>query len=816
MSGLLQDIRYALRQLRKNPGFTAIAVLMLALAIGANTAIFSLVNAALFKLVGVDHPNQLVSVFFGDDRGHGLSNHSYADYLDYRNQSGDVLSGLAAYTTVPANLVINQATERVNVGLVSDNYFSVLGVKQLAGCACLHEQTNNHGDFSAVISESLWRRKFDGSRDLIGRTVWLNGANYSVIGVVPEQSARMAQIVKIDVFIPASMEAVLGGDKDFLSNRQNKEFMVVGRLRPGVSREQAQAKFSIIAAELQKQFPEAWTEDKHAHNLSLVPYTHVPFELRGLVVGFAGLLMAGVTGVLLIACNNLANFLLARGLTKKKEFAVRLSLGANRWRLIRQLLMESLTIAFLGGVLGFLFAIWAEGFLAKFAPNIGVPLAIDLTIDGRVLAYSIVLTLVTAITFGLLPSLKASELAPSEGLKETGQQMPSKRGTRMRNLLMVGQISASLVLLMCAGAFLSGVFKLRSVDLGFDPHNLSLLTVNPSTHGYSAEQSEQVIKQAVERLRALPGVLAVSVAGRVPIGLSSIREQILPFGATYSAKPIFIGSNSIGTDYFETMRTALLRGRAIDSRDREGTQSVAVVNEVLATSLWPGQEPIGKHIQTSDGKIFEVVGVAKVGKYDSLGEAPLPFVYFSLDQRHGYRSELTFHIRTRIAPGALLNLFQRELLRIDSALASYDVETMNAHLADSLLLVRMGTTLLGIFGALGLSLATIGLYGLMAYLVRQRTSEMGIRLALGASPGDVVKLMVKQGMNVTFVGIAIGLIFGATIAFVIANQLYGASPMDIAVLATVVSVQLAVALLACWVPARRAAKVDPMVVLRYE
>ncbi len=817
---LWQDLRFAARILRKSPGFTTVAVLTLALGIGANTAIFSLVNTVFFKPVPAENSNELVTIFFGDLEGHGLSNHSYADYLDYRKESGDVLSGLAAYTTLPANLVVGQATERINVGLVSDNYFSVLGVRPIVGRPFLPEDTSKtREDFTAVISESLWRRGFGGSHDLAGKTVWLNNSNYNVMGVVPEQTARMTNIAKIDVFVPAAMKGVLNGDTNFLAKRENKEFMVVGRLHARVAVEQAQAKFNVIADKLQKLYPDAWTENRHARPLSVVPYSSVPFELRSLVVGFVGLLMGGVGAVLLIACNNLANFLLARAMARKREIAVRLALGASRQRLVQQLLTENLVVALLGGTLGFVLAIWAKGLLARFTPNIGVPLVIDLSVDYRVFGFSIIITVLTAIAFGLAPALQATKSDANEGLKEADQtQTVGQRRARLRYWLMVGQVAVSLTLLMCASIFLSSVFKLRSIDLGFNPSDLALLSVNPNMQGYLPERTREFIRQAIERLRAVPGVQAVAVASRVPMGLSSVRDQILPYARVgpQVQTPILVGSNRVDPSYFEAMRIPLLRGRTFEPQDRDGMPPVAIVNEALARRLWPNHEPVGQLIQKSDGRAFEVIGVAKTGKYDSVSEESLPFVYFPLDQTDGYSSELTFHIRTGIPPEPLLDTFRRQVVALYPTLTVFDVQTMEEHLADSLLLVRVGAVLLSIFGGLALALASLGLYGQMGYLVRQRTREIGIRIALGANPSNVLKLILKQGISLTLSGAAIGSLFGFSISILIASQLYGVAPTDIVTLLAVTSTQFGIALFACWLPARRAMRFDPIVALRYE
>jgi predicted permease len=821
LESFVADVRFGLRMLRKNPGFTAVAILTLAFGIGASTAIFSLANSALLKPpVATDNPNQLVSVFFGGADGHGVSNHSYADYLDYRRDSDDVLSGLAAYTTLPANLVVRQVTERVNVGLVSENYFSLLGVQPIAGRAFQpDENARQDEDFTAVISESLWRRAFGGSRDVAGKTIWLNNSSYNVIGVAPEQTSRLMNIVKIDVFVPAPMEGALKGEADFLSKRQNKEFMVVGRLRMGVSLGQAQAKFNIIADQLQKLYPEAWTVNRHAHALTLVPYSSVPFELRGFAVGSAGLLMGAVGIVLLIACNNLANFLLARGMTRKKEIVIRLALGATRTRLAQQLLTEALLVALLGGAVGLLFASWAMELLTRFTPNIGVPLTIYVSLDYRVLAFGIFVTLLTAFAFGLPPALQATKNDANDSLKEADQtQTVSHRHARPRKWLMVAQVAVSLVLLMCASIFLSALFKLRSIDLGFNPRGLALLSVDPKMQGYSSQRSREFIQQASERLKAVPGVEAVTVAERVPIGLSSVRDQILPdpVSRSHELNPIFVGWNNVDATYFQTMQIPILRGRSFGVEDHDGTAPVAIVNEVLAKMLWQNQDPLEQFIRKPDGRTFEVVGVAKTAKYESVGEQSMPFVYFSLDQSSEYNSELTFHIRTGISPESFLDTFRRQLVALDPALTVFDVQTMNEHLANSMILVRMGALLLGIFGGLALALSSLGLYGLMNYLVTQRTRELGIRVALGADSRTILKLVLKQGVSVTLSGAIIGSVFGFGFSILIASQLYGVASIDVVTLIGVVSTQFGIALLACWLPAWRATRVDPMVALRHE
>jgi putative ABC transport system permease protein len=811
--GIVQDVRYAVRMLMKSRGFTAIAVLMLALGIGVNTAIFSLVDAALFKPLYAANPGQLVSIFWGDTEGNGLSNHSYAYYLDYRRESASVVSGLAAFTTMPGTLLLGQTTERINIGLVSDNYFSVLGVSTVAGRGFLPEENQAAGaSFVAVIGESLWRKQYGSSADLRGKTVLLNNSRYSVVGVVPERACRMAGVVKIDVFVSAVMEGVIGGDKDFFSKRDNKEFMVIGRLRNGVTVSRAQAQFAVIAAELREQYPASWSEDGRPHPLSVVPATTVPFELRGMVTGFAGLLLAAAIVVLLVMCANLGGVLLARLLPRRKEIAVRVALGANRRRLVQQVLSENLLLALLGGTAGFLIAVWEKKLLTAFAPNIGVPLIIDLNVDYRVLGFSTLLTLLTALALGLAPALQATRVDVQSGLKGGEQAQTGAVGrSRLRNALIIGQVALSLVLLMCAGIFFGSFGKLNSVDLGFDPNNLALLSADLGADENSGGQAREFISQSITRLRSVPGAESVAVAAEVPMGLSRVSEQVVP--DAQPQPPTWISSNMVGPHYFQVMRIPLLRGRPFTEQDTDHG-SVTIVNDTLSKLFWPHEEALGKQIREPSGKTYEVVGVVKTGKYHSLDENPLPYAYFPLNPRSARVS--TFLVRTRIPAERTLGLLRDKVSAVNPAIPVFDVETMNEHLADSILPVRMGLIVLGSFGCLALALASIGLYGLLSYMVRQRTREIGIRMALGASPRQVLKTVMGHGVRLTILGVAIGSVIGFAISIMIGSQLYGISSVDIAALAGVVLLQIGVALVACYVPARRSMRVDPMIALRYE
>jgi len=815
---LVQDVRYGARQLRRNPGFTVVAVLTLSLGIGANTAMFTLANFALFGGSPAERRDELVSVFFGDPQGRGVSNHSYADYADYRRETAGVVSGIAAFTPVPANLLAGQGTERVSVGLVSDNYFSVFGFRPLAGRAFSPDDNRTPGAHPvAVISEGLWRRQFAGDPDLNGKSIALNQASYRVIGVMPESAARMVAVVKVDVFVPAMMQGVLGQGRDTLSERGNKEFMVIGRLRPGVTLAQAQSRFDVLAAQLAKEYPQVWTDQGRSRPLTLVSQSgsQLPFELRGYVVGFLALLLGVVAAVLLIACANIANFLLARATARRREMAVRLALGATRRRILHQLLTESLLLSLAGGAAGWVVAGGIARLLQVFVPNLGVPLVFDPGMDLRVLAFTLIVTCATAVAFGLAPALRASRPEVATGLKE-GEATSAFGGGRfsLRNLLIVAQVSTCLALLLCAGIFLRSLGKLSSIDLGFNSSQVALLSVDPGLQGYSPERARAFQEQALERLERLPGVVSADVARRTPVGMSKVGEQFIPEGKELNPKEAYFGFNLVGSRYFETMQIPLLRGRGFSPQDREGTPRVAVINQAMAERFWPGEDPIGRQLLQNNETPLEIVGVCQTAKYHRLTERPAPFVYLPI--RQNPPSALTFHIRTYSSPAAALHPARQELLSLDPALAVFDVKTLDEHLAASMLPVRIGAVLLGAFGVLALGLALLGLYGVMSYVVTRRTREIGIRLALGATRGAVLRLIVAQGVRLAFAGVCLGLLLGSGLVAAIASQLYGVSRADWATLAGIPLALMGVALLACLLPARRASRVEPVVALRAE
>jgi len=817
---LWQDVRHGLRLLRNYPSFALVAVVTLALGIGANTALFSVVNTALFRPAYAANPAELVSIFNGDRDRHGTSNHAYPDYVDLRDGSTDLLSGLAAFTTRPVNLIAGQSVERINVGLVTANYFRALGVKPLIGRDFLPEENVTPGAHPvALVSEGLWRRQLGALTELGNQQVWLNNKPYAVVGIVPDAVSRMVIVVKVDVFVPVMMQGAVRGGRDYLSERASADFMLVGRLRPGVTLARAQSGIDRLVGRLGQQNPDAWTKQGRPRPVTVISESQSRglFELRGWVVGFASVLMIGVGAVLLIACANLANVQLARGLSRRQELAVRVSLGASRARLVRQLLTETLVIALIGGLGGLLLALWAKGVFRVFEPRIGVPLVIDLSLDYRVFAFSAAATILATLVFGLAPALQVTSPQLVSSLQE-GQRtvVGSRRISRLRSLLLLGQVAVSVILLVCGGSFLRVLTKLTSIDLGFGPDRIALLSVDLSMQDYPPERGRAFVDEALTRLRHVPGVTAVDLAGRVPLGFSRVRMALSPEGYVFPPEQIpGFGFNRIGPSYFQVMGIAILAGRPFTAQDRDGAPRVAIVNETAARRYWPSQAAVGKRLYEQHGSPLEIIGVVSTSKYESLTEEAVPFVYLPLAQN--YTSALTVHARTAAAPQVSLDPLRRTLMAIDADLPVFDVKTMNEQIAVGVSPLRLGAGLAGLFGVLALGLACIGLYGTLSYFVSQRTAEIGIRLALGAQRRQLLALVIRQGMGPLFWGTMLGLLPCVILGFVLALEIYPTYEVvlaDVAFLVGIVIAQGSVAWLACWIPARRAVRLAPAVALR--
>ena len=826
MGSLLQDLRYGVRMLSRNPSFTFVAVLTVALGIGANTAIFSVVNALLLRpLAGVRDPERVVMIYTSDFSSSRYSTSSYPDYVDLRDQN-ESFSDVAAFADNQAfHLSTGGEAERIIGAAVTGNYFATLRVTMELGRALLPEDDSTA---SAVISYDLWRSRFGSAREVIGRTVQLNGRAFSIVGVAGEGFKGTGLRSALSIWTPLTFYVQIGagaGGSNPLARRGSRGYFIVGRLNSEITVEQGQANVTAIAAQLAQAYPQSnmgtLTQPERPRPMTVVPLDQamVGPDVRDATRRFGVILMAVVGFVLLIACANVANLLLSRARGRRKEIAVRLALGATRARIVRQMLTESTLISMLGGAFGLLLALWLADELVSldaFAPFVSLSPSLDL----RVLGFTLVVSLLTGALFGLAPALQASKPDLAPVLKNADPGGRSSRRFGLRNALIVFQIAASLVLLIGAGLFLRSLQKAYATDLGFDTGEALLASVDMAKQGYNEAQGRNFYQQFVDSVEAMPGVRGVTLAQYIPVNAGGSRTGVYIEG--YTAQPdedLELNLNVVGANYFQALGIPLLAGRAFAESDTASSAKVVMINETFARRFWPGesvQEAVGKRFSTSGarGPFYEVIGVAKTGKYRSLREAPLPFMYAPLSQE--YRSRVTLFVRTAGDTARLAPALRAELQKLDRTMPLFDVKTLDEHLGRALGQERTSAWLIGSFGVLAAVLAAVGIYGVMSYAVAQRTREVGIRMALGARPGDVLRLVVGQGMMLTSIGLVIGLASAFVLTRVVSSLLYGVSATDPLTFVAVVIALAGVALGACFIPARRAAKVDPMVALRYQ
>ena len=816
---MLQDLRYAFRTLIKNPGFTAVAVITLGLGIGANTAIFSLINALLLRPPAhVRQPERLIALYTSDFSGPRFGTSSFPDFVDFRSQADDVLADAAAQTARVMSLSTGSENTRALGQIVTGNYFQMLGTTPLLGRGFLPDEDVTPGAKAVVfISHDLWQRAYAGDPGVVGRTLRLNGTAFSIVGVAPRGFSGMLRGVATDVWVPMMMNQVVGGGAETFTNRGDRGLFIIARLKPGATAELARSRFAVIARQLHEAYPESWTDmSENGRMITAVPEseTRILPQVRTPALAGMGLLMIVVGLVLLICCANVANLLLARASARHREIAIRVALGASRRRLLRQLLTESALLAGVGAALGMLIATWTTDLVLAFKPPLPVTIQLDLSPDARVLAFVVIIAIVTGVIFGLIPALRASRPDLIPALKaETVKAGLGGRRFGLRNVLVVTQVTVSFVLLIVAGLFLRSLRNATSMDTGFDSDNLALASADLSLHSYSEARGRAFYSDLEERVRALPGVRSTSLARSVPIGLSYDRRGIqIPGRDRKPGEDMEFGWNAVGPDYFLMMQIGIARGRSFNERDRPGSSAVAIVNETFANRFWPGEIALGKTF--SNGEVsMEIVGVARDSKYASLAEESRAFFYVPYEQQ--YDPGMTLHVRTSNDPGQMLAAIRREASALDSALP-LQIITMDGHLAVSLLPQRVGATLLGIFGLLGLGLAAVGLYGVMAYAVSRRTREIGIRMALGANAIDVRRMVVRQGMVLAATGIGIGIALALGVTRLTSAFLYGISASDPITYASIATLLIIVAFVASYIPASRATRVDPMSALRYE
>jgi predicted permease len=814
MENLFHDLRFGFRRLIKTPGFAIIAILSLALGIGANTAIFSLVNIILFRPMPYANPQEVVSVSAVGKEG-AMAAFSYPNYIDFRDRN-EVLSGMLVSRFTYMSLSRNGNNEKIWGNLVSGNYFDVLGVKPALGRTFLPEEDKTRLSHPVVvISHALWQTRFGGDPSVVDSDVLINGRKFKIIGVAPAGFKGTEVIYTPEIYAPFAMQKWIEPESDYLDRRDAGNMFAAGRLKPGVSRAQAVASLNILAAQLARDFP----ADNEGLKIEILPTGFVLPQIRNSMLGISAALMGLVALVLLIACANLANLLLARAAERGKEIAVRLSIGASRGRIIRQLLTESVMLAVAGGLVGMALAQWIIDLIMALKPPVDIPIALELYVDWRVLVFSMIVSVITGVLFGLVPALQATRPDLIPALKDAASQSGVRRSL-LRNGLVVTQISVSLILLIAAGLTLRALQQLRGLNPGFNPENALMMNFDLSLQGYQTEAGAQFRKRLLNRVESLPGVQSASITDFMPLSLSYNSGQVLIEGRPQERgvnTPTAMQSD-VGLKYFETIGTPLVAGRDLNEQDQEGKTRSVVVNETFARKFFPGANPIenalGKQFRTSpERQPWQIVGVAKDGKYWTIGEPPQPFVWFPIGDQLAYNYLL---VRTSAKPETVIGAVRGEFRNLDPNLPVTDVKTLTEHMKLSLFPARAFAALLSAFGLLALALAAIGIFGVMSYAVSQRTREIGVRMALGAGAMDVFKLVVGRGLMLTAIGVAIGLALALVGMRLISNLLYNVSAIDPLAFAGVTLLLVAVAFLACYFPARRAMKTDPMVALRYE
>lgn len=807
---LIQDVRYGFRRLIKSPGVTIIALLSLALGIGANTAIFSLVNTALLRPLPVENPDELVSLSNTSDN-RIFPTFSYPNYKDLRDRN-DVFAGLFAYRFAPLSVSRDGVNERLWGYIVSGNYFEVLGVEAFMGRMLSTEDDKLNGAHPVtVLSYECWRR-FGSDPGVVGKSLIVNGRSFTIIGVAPKGFFGTEIVAAPEFWFPMAMQAEIEVGDNWLDMRGVENIFVQGRLKPGVSVAQAQAALTSIALQLETEHPN-FNEGK---KVSLGPVGYMSGSMRGAVLGFTGILMGVVTFVLLLACTNLVNLLLAQAVERRKEIAVRLALGASRGRLVRQLMTESMLLAIMSGALGLLLAYWLVGLAVRLKPPVDVPLSVDLHLDYRVLAFTCLASIVTGALFGLLPAFQATKVDVQPALKGETAGSTSRRSL-LKNGLIVLQVSLSLVLLVAGGLMLRALQRAQTLDLGFDPKNAVEASFDLRLQGYDKARALEFHKRLLERMRHLPGVQSVGLVDLPPVDLHFSRGSIFLEGQSVERARAPLAMNSrVSPGYFQAIGTPLIRGRDFNERDDEKSPPVAIINETFARRFWPGEDPLGKRFRLGRGEetTLQVIGVVADGKYAGLNESPQPYVCRPLAQ--AYSGAITLIVRSDTDPHKQLAAVRSELQQLDPYLPLSSSKLLEERLAMPLLPVRVAAAVLSSFGLLALALAAIGIYGVMSYAVSRRTREIGVRVALGAQSSDILRLILWQGMVPPLVGVAIGILAALGLTQLIRSLLFGVSSADPLTYAGVVAMLSFVAALACYIPARRAAMVDPMVALRDE
>ncbi|HXZ13232.1 MAG TPA: ABC transporter permease [Candidatus Sulfotelmatobacter sp.] len=814
MSTLWQDIRYSLRMIAKAPGYAAVAILTLGLGIGANTTIFSWISATLLNPIpGLTDPNAVVSLSLGRGSDNPFPM-TYPDLVAIRDGQQS-FTGIMGCGFTPLSLTGKGKPERIWGSVVTANYFDVLGVRPILGRTFLPAEDEKPGGAPvAVVSYRFWQTHLGANPDVIGQTIELNQRPFTVVGVAPAVFQGSQTGIRNELWVPMSMVADVMPRGDLLHDHHYFWIAVFGRLKSGVKPEQAQEEMTVLLKHEVKNFP----EEHRGHDvISVTPLWRSPFGANMFFSLLLPMLMSIAGLVLLLACANVANLMLVRSVARRRELAIRMSLGASRWRLVRQLLIESVVLAIAGGVLAFVITFWTSGTFMKFVPAGDFPFSLPIGADRTVLLATFLISVLTGVIFGTLPALRSSGDAPVNVLKEdSGSASGGLRKARLTSGLVVAQIALSLLLLICAGLFIRSFQNAQQINPGFNPHNIFVASFDLFTAGYSDEKGAEFDRLLTSRLEALPGVQSVALTTRIPLGFGGGSSALKIEGyVPQQNESMETQVGMITPNYFQTVQLPLVQGRDFTLQDDMKAQRVAIVNETFVNRYWPGQVGLGKQVNSDlTHEWFTVVGIARDSKVNQPNEKPTPFIY--LPQYQVYRPTLTVLARTTGDPLAEGRSIERAIHDLNSDLVIYDVTTLESREEIASFPQRIAGTFVGAFGLLALVLAAVGIYGVTSYTTRQRTHEIGIRMALGASKQDVLRMVLSRGMFLTALGILIGLAAAFGLTRFLSSQLMGVTSTDALTFSGVALLLVAVALVACLIPALRAMRVDPLVALRYE
>lgn len=811
-----RDIRYAVRTLRLNPVFVMVVVATLGLGIGANTTVFTVINTLLLNPMLVDDPSQLVAVASTSLEGTAAANTvtpiSYPNFADYRDQNG-VFRSLAGYVRMRALTWQSESgTQPLLSEFVTGNYFSTLGAGLATGRTFGTEvDRDNTADAVVVMNYGTWQTRFGGAGDIVGKQLRLNGVVVTVIGVTRPGFIGVNGLVGPDLWVPIALsrELLPAEMATAMTDRAKPMLQGIARLKPGATLAQAQANVGALSRALARDYPTV----NDGYTATVRPVSDVLFGGGSSKMRFAAALLAIVAGiVLVIACSNVANLLLARSAARRHEIAVRVAMGASRSRLLRQLLTESLCLGALSGGVGLLIAYVGLQLLAKTLPATGT--FVTSRLDGSVLLFALLISVATALAFGIIPALNASRGGDAAALKRARTAGRAARSATTANALLVGQVALSFVLLVTATLFMRSIQRAYEIDPGFDPDPLAVFITDPGQAGYAPPQIKQFYEQVRERVGRLPDIESVSWASNMPLFARPTSglyiEGLAQRSSTESVTAIV---NTVDRDYFETAGVAIESGRKFTEVDRATSLPVAIVNQKLAHDYWPGQSALGKRIRLPDEQqMREIVGVARTANYSSWGESPQNCVYVPLEQNPS--PAMTLYVRSTVDPTRVINVVNREIATVGPHVLVSGIRTGQQVVDGSLFQARIGVLLLSMFGIVALSLASIGLYGILAYSVNQRHREIGLRMALGAGQSRVLQLILKQGLSLVLIGVLIGFAAALLVGRLLSRILYGVAPTDPISLTAAVSVLIAVALVACYLPARSATRVDPLVALR--